>query len=481
MSFLNHNLFKTLFNYSMPMVDMNFFFNPKSIAVIGASSKPGKIGFQVLKSLIDAGYKHPIYPININTKDILGFKTYKNIIDVPNKVDLVLYALPAKYAPNAVEECGKKHVKGMVIISGGFKELNGEGAELERKTVENAKKHGIRIIGPNCIGILNPKNNVDTFFQPRYAMSRPKKGNVSVLTQSGTFGLSMLELLAKEDLGISRFISYGNRADVDELEMLRYLEKDKETKIVALYVESLDDGREFVKLAKKFVLKKPIIVLKGGRTKKGAQAAKSHTGSLAGNDAAFIGAMKQSGVILVDDIDELVDVVKILLMQPLPKGNKVAMVTNGVGPCVVATDEIELSKYLNLANLNEKSIKKLKEYLPEFCVFSNPLDITGSATAEWYKHSLDILKKDNGVDILMPFFVFQDAPLSETIRKLHKIMKEENDLKKPIVCVALGWEFTRRQIETLQKNKIPCIPTPKRAVKALNKVAWYSEYLRKKS
>lgn len=460
---------------------LDFFFNPESIAIMGASSKPGKIGYQVLKSLIDAGYEHPIYPININARDILDVKAYKNIIDVPDKIDLVLYALPAKYAPNAVEECGKKNVKGIVIISGGFKELNGEGAELERKTAENAKRHGIRIIGPNCIGILNPKGKVDTFFQPRYAMSRPKKGNMSVLTQSGTFGLSILECLANEDLGVSKFVSYGNRADVDELEMLRYLEKDKETKIVALYVESLDDGREFVKLAKKFVLKKPIIVLKGGRTKTGAQAAKSHTGSLAGNEAAFLGAMRQCGVILVDDIDELVDVVKILLMQPLPKGNKVAMVTNGVGPCVVATDEIEFSKYLNLANLNEKSIKKLKEHLPEFCIFSNPLDITGSATADWYKHSLDILKDDDGIDILMPFFVFQDAPLSETIQKLHKIMNKENDLKKTIICVALGGDFTKKQIVALQENKIPCIPTPKRAVKALNKVAWYSEYLRKKS
>ncbi|UCE75311.1 MAG: CoA-binding protein [Methanomassiliicoccales archaeon] len=463
------------------MTDLDFLFNPRSIAVLGASSKPGKIGYEVLKSIIDAGYEQKIYPINIKGEEILGMKSYRSILDVQDDMDLAVFALPAKYAPKAMDECGQKGVSGVVIISGGFKELNGEGAELERRTMETAKRYGIRVIGPNCVGILGLDAKFDTFFQPNYAMSRPKKGNISVLTQSGTFGLSLLECFAMEGLGVSKFVSYGNKADVDELDMLRYLENDEDTKIIVLYVEGLPYGREFTELAKNIGKKKPIVMLKAGRTKSGAAAAKSHTGSLAGNDAVFIGAMRQSGVILVDDIDEVVDVVKILSMQPLPSGNKVAMVTNGVGPCVVATDEIEYAKNLKLSELDKETVVKLKEHLPDFCVFSNPLDLTGSATAEWFGYSIEILKQDENVNTIMPFFVFQDGPLSQSMKELHDFMNKFNDEKKPMVCVATGGEFTKKQAARLQKNGIPCLFTPKRAVQALDKVVLYANFLRQRA
>jgi 3-hydroxypropionyl-CoA synthetase (ADP-forming) len=460
------------------MADLDFFFKPKSIAVLGASSKPGKIGYEVLKSIIDAGYEHEIYPINKSVQEILGLKTYKSILDVPGEADLGVYALPAKLAPQTIDECGKKGVKGVIIISGGFKELGGEGTKLEKLTVENAKKHNIRIIGPNCVGILSLNSKFDTFFQPRYAMTRPKSGNISVLTQSGTFGLSILECFAEENLGVAKFVSYGNKADVDELDMLRYLENDPETEIIVLYVEGLSNGKKFMEFAKKLCRRKPIVMLKAGRTAKGARAAESHTGSLSGNDAVFRGAMRQCGVVLVEEIDEMMDVVKILSMQPLPKGNHIAMITNGVGPCVVATDEIEDSRNLGLAVLSEKRINLLKESLPEFCVFSNPLDITGSATADWYKHSLDVLKEEENIHILMLFFVFQDGPLAQTIEELHGIMKEIIGSEKTLVCVATGGEFTKKQTARLQNGGIPCISISKRAVKALSKVVWYADYLR---
>ncbi len=461
------------------MVDLDFFFRPKSIAVLGASSKAGKIGYEVLKNIIDAGYEYEIYPINRSADEILGKNAFKSILDVPSNVDLAVYALPAKYAPQTVLECGKKQVKGIVIISGGFKELKGEGIELERQTLENARKNNIRIIGPNCVGVLSPKGNFDTFFQPRYAMMRPKPGNISVLTQSGTFGLSILEWLAEEDLGVAKFVSYGNKADVDEIDMLRYLENDPETEIIALYVEGLKYGRHFAELAKKISKTKPIIMLKAGRTAKGAKAAHSHTGSIAGNDAVFFGAMKQSGVIVVPEIDEMLDIIRLLVLQPKPKGNRVAMVTNGVGPCVIAVDEIEMTKYLSLAEFKEESIEKLKSQLPDYCVFSNPLDLTGSAQASWYGHSLQIIKADENVDIIMPFFVFQDAPLSESIEELHEIMKKINDKEKTLVCIATGGEFTKIQIKRLRENGIPSVFPAKRAIEALNKVIWYSNYLEK--
>jgi 3-hydroxypropionyl-CoA synthetase (ADP-forming) len=460
------------------MTNLDFFFKPESIAILGASSTPGKIGYEVLKNIVDSGYEGSVYPINIKDGEILGLTTYKSISDVPDSPDLAVYALPSKYAPYTMSECGEAGVKGMVMISGGFKELNGEGAELEKKTVEIAKKYGIRIIGPNCVGILSLSAKFDTFFQPRYAMERPEAGNISVLTQSGTFGLSILECFREDHLGVSKFISYGNKSDVDELDMLRYLESDPETDIIVFYVEGLGKGKEFMELALRIGAQKPIVMLKAGRTLKGAAAAKSHTGSLAGDDAVFSGAMRQSGVILVCDIDEIVDVVKILSMQPLPKGPNVAMITNGVGPSVIAADEIELAKNVSLSELSESTISQLKEHLPDYCVFSNPLDITGSATAQWYKHSIEIVKQDENVDILMPFFVFQDAPLSESIVELQEYMDELNGRDKPMLCVSLGGEFTKKQITQFQKNKIPCVPTPRRAVFALDRIAWYSKFQR---
>jgi acetyl coenzyme A synthetase (ADP forming)-like protein len=474
----NRNFFNYIAVYCKSMSDLDFFFNPKSIAVLGASSKPGKIGYEVLRSIIDAGYELEMYPINKSVRKILGLKTYKRIKDVPGKVDLAVYALPAKLAPETMDECGIKGVKGVIIISGGFKELGEEGAKLERRTLDKAKKHNIRIIGPNCVGILSLNSKFDTFFQPRYAMTRPKSGHISVLTQSGTFGLSILECLAEENLGVAKFVSYGNKADVDELDLLRYLENDPETEIIVLYVEGLSNGKKFMELAKNIGKRKPIVMLKAGKTIRGAKAAESHTGSLSGNNAVFRGAMRQCGVVLVEEIDEMIDVIKILLMQPLPKGNQIVMITNGVGPCVIATDEIEVVRNLELSVLSQDSINKLKEFLPDFCVFSNPLDVTGSATAKWYKHSFDVLKEEENIHIIMPFFVFQDGPLAQTIEELHTIMNEINNFGKTLICIATGGEFTKKQITRLQSDGIPCIPISKRAVNALSKVVWYADYLK---
>jgi acetyl coenzyme A synthetase (ADP forming)-like protein len=463
------------------MADLDFFFNPRSIAVIGASATPGKIGYQVLSSIKKGGFRGEVFPISIKSHgSILGFEVYKSVLDVPSPIDMAVFALSAQHTPELMEECGKKGVKGVVIISGGFKELGTEGRKLEEHTVAVAKKYNIRIIGPNCMGILSPKAGLDTFFQPRYAMARPEAGSVGVATQSGTFGISMLECFSHENVGMSCFVSYGNKADVDELDMLDYFGKDPDTTVIALYMEGLTDGRKFMELAGRISKEKPIVMLKGGRTAMGSRAAASHTGSLASNDTVFTVAMRQSGVILVDDIEELLDTVKILAMQPLPSGGAVAMVTNGVGPCVVAADEIAKRRSLSLAEPGEETISHLKSCLPPFCIFSNPVDLTGSATASWFGCALGALDKDASVDILMPFFVFQDAPLAETVDEFHEIMKEINESSKTILGVASGGEYTGQQVHRLQENEIPVISTAKRAVRALNDVVWYADYLRKR-
>lgn len=451
---------------------MQKFFNANSVAIIGASSKKGKIGHEVLRSLLSSKLK--IFAVNPKEDKILGVKTNKSISDL-EKVDLAVLILSAKEVPNAIEELGKKGINRVVIISGGFKELGGENEEYERKTVENAKKYGVRIIGPNCIGILNGKTKLDTFFQARENMLRPKEGNISFSTQSGTFGCSFLEWAALEEIGISKFVSYGNKCDIDEVDMLNYLREDEETEVIAFYIEGLSKGKEFLKLAKEVSKKKPIVVLKGGKTKEGVIAVKSHTGSLAGDDAVFIGAMRQSGIIVVEDLEELFDVCKILSLQPLPRGNRIGISTNGAGPCVIAIDFLEENN-LKLANLEEKSIESLKKQLPPFCVFSNPIDITGSADANLYRISLNILAEDENVDIIMPFFVWQDSPIANTDKEIHENLKKIQKYGKTTVVNCSGGTYTFKQIKKMQKNKIPCIPTGSRIIKALGKVWWYVKW-----
>jgi 3-hydroxypropionyl-CoA synthetase (ADP-forming) len=457
---------------------MDFFFNPRAVAVVGASSTPGKIGYEVLRSIVESPYTGDIYPINPNVDEILGLKAYGSIKNIRGEVDLAVFVLPAPAVPEVMEECGAKGVKGVVIISGGFKELGNAGASLERRTVHIAKKHGIRVIGPNCIGVFNGENGFDTFFQPRDKMVRPGTGCIALLTQSGTFGCSLLEWFAEENIGTRRFVSYGNKCDVDEIDMLRFLEKDPGTRVIGMYIEGLEDGRKFMAVAREVSEKKALVVLKAGRGALGARAARSHTGALSCDEAVFRGAMKQCGVIAVDGLEELFDTMKILSMQPLPDGNRVGMVTNGAGPCVLAVDCIETSTVIELGKLTDESIKDLRARLPPYFVFENPIDITGSATAEHYEVALKTLAQDPEVDILLPFFVFQDAPLASTVGRLHEVMHEVNKCGKPLVACAAGGGFTMSQANLLQAHGIPVIPTASRAIRALENIIEYANWLK---
>ena len=455
---------------------MDEFFNAKSIAIVGASTKAGKIGYEIVGSLAETGFEGNIYPIHLKEEPIHGLKSYKSIGDVPDEVDLAVVVTASSKAPGVIEECGRKGIKAVVIISGGFKELNEEGRRLEKETVETARRFGTRIIGPNCVGIFNPRNKIDTFFQPHYAMARPKPGNIAVLSQSGTYGLTILEWCFDADLGVSKFVSYGNKADVSEIEMIRYLEGDGDTRVIGIYLEGLDDGREFMETAKKVSRAKPIVALKTGRTSEGSKAVMSHTGALAGDIAVFEGAMKQCGVISTNDISEMFEVLKILSLQPLPNGGKVAMVTNGAGPCIMAIDRMQKTN-LGLARLRDETLEGLRKELPDYCVFDNPLDITGSADAEMYRVSIESLIRDGNVDIVMPFFVFQDGPIAHTADRMLEFMKELSG-KKTMVCVAAGSGFTNEQARRFHGVGVPVIETANYAVAALNRIVWYSDWLR---
>ena len=442
---------------------MDYFFKARSVAVVGASSTPGKIGHEIFRSLSQYGFKGKVYPVNPKAKEILNIKCYPNILEIPEKIDLAVIALPSKFIPKLIEECGQKDVKACVIVSGGFKELGGDNKKIEEDTVKTAKKYGIRIIGPNCIGIFDSETKIDTFFQSHERMLRPPPGPVSFITQSGTFGCTMLEWAAESKLGINKFVSYGNRCDIDEADLIRYLGEDPNTKVIAIYVEGFGNGRKFLEAVKEVIPEKPIVALKSGRTELGSKAALSHTGWLAGSYSICEAALRQFDITIAQNFEELFDMTKALAMQPSAEGNSVAMVTNGAGPCVMAIDEC-VERKIDLATYSEDTYKNLKKTLPPYCIVSNPVDLTGSATSNEYKVSMERLLKDPNVDLLMPFFVFQDTPLDENIVN---VVPEMQKYRKPIICCASGGHYTRKQSRTLEEKGTPVYPTPERAVAAV--------------
>ena len=414
---------------------MDKFFEPKSVAVIGASAKKGKIGYQILKNILECNVK--VYPINPKRKEILGVKCYKSIEEIDDDIDLAVIAIDAEECIDVIEKCGKKGIKNVVIISGGFKEVGNE--DLEKELISIAKKYDVRIIGPNCIGVFNGKNGFNTFFQKN--MDLPKFGNVAILTQSGTFGIALLEKLANEGIGVSKFVSYGNKADIDETELTNYLFNDKETELIAMYIE--DIGRKFFERE----IKKPIIILKAGRSQLGQRAAMLHTGAMATNYEIFKGACKQKNIIFADNFDEFFGIIKILSMQGLPKGNKIEIITNGAGPSVLSCDFIDMAENLELVNVN---------------------DLTGSATADDYIDAIDKSK----AEIILLVFVFQDAPLAESLEKLYEELEKR---KRFYVALALGGRFVGEQKKRLAELKIPAFEEPSVVITSLNKIVEYAK------
>lgn len=432
---------------------MDLFFNAKSVALIGASPEVGKIGNSVMESLVKHDYKGKVYPVNAKGyPEIMGVKAYKNLMDIEDPVDVVIVTVDLKFVPDLLVECGKKNIHNMVIISGGGKELGGERAAIEKRVQDLSRELKVRIIGPNCIGIFNGENRLDCAFQGHLRMLRPKQGNVSFLSQSGTVGIAFME--TSDAFGLSKMISYGNRSDVDEADMIHYLAQDPSTNVIGLYVEGLGDGRKFMNSAKNVIkqYQKPIVVFKNGRSTKGAKQAASHTGSLGGSFAVISGAFEQTGIISVDSYEELTSALKALTWQPVPKGNKIAMVTNGAGPIIAAIDNFERLN-LELAQLSDQTMKSFKEHYPATYVIGNPCDVTGSASADDYRFAIQAFLDDPNVDIVMPWFVFQDDPLEEKIVDILGDFQKQK--KKPILIGAMGGPFTEKISKKIEDFNIP--------------------------
>ena len=432
---------------------MDLFFNASSVALIGASPEVGKIGNSVLESLSKHQYKGKVYPVNAKGyPEIMGLKAYKSLSDITDPIDVVVVTVDLRFVPDLLKECGQKNIHNMVVISGGGKELGGQRAEIEKQVQTLSKELNVRIIGPNCIGIFNAENGLDCAFQGHARMIRPRRGNVAFLSQSGTIGIAFME--TSDAFGLSKMISYGNRSDVDEADMIQYLAEDPKTDVIGLYVEGLGDGRKFVNTAKRVIkeYKKPIVVFKNGRSVRGAKQAASHTGSLGGSFAVINGAFEQSGIISLDSYEELTGSLKALTWQPTPKGNRVAMVTNGAGPIIAAIDNFERLD-LQLAQLSEETLHKFKEHYPATYVLGNPCDVTGSANADDYRFAIQTFMEDPNVDIIMPWFVFQDDPLEEKIVEvLAEFQRQE---KKPILVGAMGGPFTTSLSDRIERSKVP--------------------------
>jgi 3-hydroxypropionyl-CoA synthetase (ADP-forming) len=432
---------------------MDLFFNAKSVALIGASPEPGKIGNSVMESLAKHDYKGKVYPVNAKGyPEIMGVKAYKNLLDIKDPIDVVIVTVDLKFVPDILAECGKKNIHNMVIISGGGKELGGERAAIEKRIQDLSRELNVRIIGPNCIGIFNGENRLDCAFQGHLRMIRPRQGNVAFLSQSGTVGIAFME--TADAFGLSKMISYGNRSDVDEADMIHYLAQDPDTNVIGLYVEGLGDGRKFMNSAKNVIkeYQKPIVVFKNGRSTKGAKQAASHTGSLGGSFAVISGAFEQTGIISVDSYEELTSALKALTWQPVPKGNKIAMVTNGAGPIIAAIDNFERLN-LELAQLSDQTTKSFKEHYPATYVIGNPCDVTGSASADDYRFAIQAFLDDPNVDIVMPWFVFQDDPLEEKIVDILGDLQKQK--KKPILVGAMGGPFTEKLSKKIEAFNIP--------------------------
>jgi acetate---CoA ligase (ADP-forming) len=441
------------------MSSFDKFFNPKSIAVVGASRTPGKLGYTILENLKNT-FKGPIYPINPNTEKILDLTCYPSLSSIEEPIDEAVIVVPAEMVKNVIEEGIKKKISAFTIISSGFSEIGQKERELELQKLCKTKK--IRIIGPNCVGIY--KKDLDMLFFPKKRLKRPPEGSISFITQSGAFGSILLDIMANEGIGISKFISIGNKVDVNEIELINYLEKDLATRCIAIYIESVSDGPEFIKNAQRITKNKPIVCFKAGKTDKGSEAVASHTGSMAGSAQVYSSAFKQAGIIEAKTSDEIFDFSKVLANQPALKGKRIAIVTDGGGFGIVAADTaIECG--LELPTLSTESLRSMKNFLPPYASVKNPIDITGDATVERYQKTLDTVLKDKNVDGVVCIALMQLPTLSDDIVD---VIKDCKIYGKPITLCSAGSEFIQERNRKLEMYGIPVYSTPEKAVKAMN-------------
>ncbi len=446
---------------SMGTLNLEKIFNPKNIAIIGASDAEGSVGYAIVKNFTKLGYAGKVYFVNIRKPEILGVKTYKTVDQIPDPVDLAIIATPAKTVPDVIEECGRADVKGVIVVSAGFKETGSEGKALEQRILEVAKKYNIRVIGPNCIGIIRPRLNLNATFLDKM----PKPGNIAFLSQSGALGSAILDWAIHENIGFSNFVSVGSMIDVDFGDLIDYFGSDPKTKSILMYVEGITDARKFMSAARHFARTKPIIVVKSGKFAESAKAAASHTGSLSGEDDIYDAAFKRAGIVRVQEIADLFNAAEVLGTQPLPKGSKLAIITNAGGPGVMATDAL-IAQGGKLAKLNEKTLSSLNGVLPAFWSHGNPIDVLGDAKADRYKAAVESCLNDNGIDGILIILTHQAGSEPVEIAKaIAELVRGKSYQNKTILTSFMGFDAVQEANKIFNANNIPTYSTPEQGIK----------------
>ncbi len=451
--------------------NLDSLFSPKSIAVIGASNRQGSVGRAAFTNILLNEYTGTVYPVNPKEHSISGVRAYPSVLDLPETVDLAVVIVPAPVVPRVVEEAGQKGVKGLVIISAGFKEVGPDGAELERQIFSIAQKYSMRMIGPNCLGVINADPIVR--LNASFASGMPLEGSIAFASQSGALGEAVLDYASGENIGFSKFISMGNKADVNENDILEYLRTDPMTKVILLYIEDIIDGRKFVDTVSRVTEEKPIIAVKAGVSPEGAKAASSHTGALAGSDEAYNAILKQSGVIRVESIIDLFDYARAFAKQPLPRGSRVAIITNGGGPGIMATDA-SVRYGLQIAQFSEATKNKLRAGLPKEASVNNPIDLIGDAQADRYELALGSLNDDNvdcGLVLLTPQAMVDLKKVAETIASVGP------KSGKTILASLLGLGDVTPAVGVLESNGVPNYSFPESAVRALAAMSEYKRWI----
>jgi len=473
---------------------LDAFFNPRSVAVIGATKKVDKAGHVIFKNFatnkMRGVFKGELYPVNPNEDSILGFKCYSSITDVPGEIELIVIIVPAKIVPSIMQDAAAKKVKAAVIISSGFKEV-GNG-ELEDQVVAIARQGGIRVLGPNCLGIFYSKTGVDTLFLPEtkilttgdevVATPRPMPGNIAMVTQSGAFGVAALDYLTGRQMGISKFVSFGNKCDVTESDIIHYLLHDKETRVILAYLEDIKYGRQFVKIAKKVTVKKPVVVIKSGRSAAGARAAASHTGAIAGSDKIYNAAFEQAGIIRARDMEEFFDAGKALAMQPPALGKNIGILTDAGGPGVMTVDECEILG-LTVEHFSEETSRKFQKLKDQGIILkiaatTNPVDLTGSVTDDMFEVASDVMFQDKDVNGIILLGLHHMPGLRE--KYIDSVVKVASNYNIPIVMCDIGETemalYTRSRFDKLG---IPSYSSPEDAARAMKALVSYGAYLQK--
>jgi len=435
-------------------------FSPRSIAIIGASRREGKLGYAVLSNIIGSGFGGRVYPVNPNADEILGLPCYPSLDAIQDEIDLAVIVIPARLVLDALEACARRGVGSVIVISAGFRETGHEGLKAERRMAEIARRHRMRILGPNCLGVIDTLAPMNASF----AAAMPRRGKIAFMSQSGALCTSVLDIALAQDVGFSHFVSLGNKADLNEIDFLQAWADDSEAAVVMAYLEGIADGARFVEVARRLTKRKPVIAIKSGSTSAGSRAVSSHTGTLAGSERAYEAAFKQAGVIRADSVGELFDLAVALARQPLPRNDRVAIITNAGGPGIMATDAIERAG-LSLASLTQETMDALRRALPAAASVLNPVDVLGDALADRYRTALQLVSADPNVGallvILTPQFMTQ---IEETARAVAQVA-DQSDI--PVLGCFMGQASIEAGVRILTQHNVPNYVVPERAVAAI--------------